>query len=259
MKISKILLVVMLAFALVLSQSGAVFAASINEDTLLSGTVQSITLETDPNTAVTTILVTILDGNNASQTVRLSVGTAKVLGLITIDANGTPVINTDVFGKTIQIDPKTVIVDDEANLHPVGDALATFFGEITDYETIMAAHTDGIGFGVLAQALWLTQKLEGDSTVFLAILLAKETGDYSVFILEDGTSPKNWGQFRKAILDGEKKGSLGIVMSNKDKDNNENGQNNGSNNGNGNSNKDKDKDKGNNDNGNKDKDKDKTK
>jgi hypothetical protein len=258
MKTSKVLVTVILVFAVLLTQIGAVFAAPASETTLLSGTVQSITLETDVNTAITIVLVTIAEPNNTSQTVRLSVDTAKALGLITADENGTPVINPDAIGKTVQIDPKTVIADDEADLHPVGDALATFFGEITDYEIIMAAHADGNGFGVIAQALWLTQKLEGDSETFLAILKAKETGDYSAFVLEDGTSPKNWGQFRKAILEGDK-GTLGMVVSNKDKEKNNNSNGNGQGNDDDNGNKGKDKDKDNNGNGNKDKDKDKGK
>ena len=265
MKTSKVLIAVILVFAVLLSQFGAALAAPVNKNTKLNGVVQSITLETDVTTAITTVLVTIVDQSNPPQTVRLSVDTAKALGLITTDENGMPVINPDAIGTTVQIDPETVITDDEANLHPVGDALATFFAEITDYETIMAAHADGNGFGVIAQALWLTQKLEGNAETFLAILEAKKTGDFSAFILEDGTTPKNWGQFRKAILAGEK-GSLGMIMSNKgkdkEKDNNGNGQDNGSNNGNGN-NKNKDKDKGNNGNGqgngNKDKDKNKDK
>ncbi|MEP7136969.1 MAG: hypothetical protein ABI904_18745 [Chloroflexota bacterium] len=249
MKAPKILIAFILSVAVLLAQVGAVFAAPGYGTTSLSGTVQTLTLETDTNTTITTVLVTILD-KHKSQTVRLSLDTAEALGLIITDVSGMPVINPDALGITLQIDPETVISDEEANRHPVGDALATFFGDITDYETIMAAHNDGAGFGVIVQALWLTQKLKGNSETFLAILLAKQTGNYSAFTLEDGTTPKNWGEFRKAILDGEKKGTLGIIMSHKDKDNGNNHDN---------GNKDKNKDKGNNENGNKDKNRDKEK
>jgi len=85
----------------------------------------------------------------------------------------------------------------------------------------MAAHANGTGFGVIAQALWLTKKLDGDADVFLAIIDAKKTKDFSAFVLADGTVPQNWGQFRKVIMDG-KKGNLGIVMANRD--NNGNGK-----------------------------------
>ena len=217
MKTPKILIAFILAAAVLLAQFGAVFAAPRYKTTPIAGTVRTITLETDTNTAVTTALVTLLD-KNKSQTVRISLDTAKALGLIITDVNGMPVINPDAIGITLQIDPKTVLSDDKTNLHLVGDALATFFGDITDYETIMAAHHDGAGFGIIAQTLWLTQKLDGNSETFLAILLAKQTGDYSAFTLEGGTTTKNWGEFRKAISNGEKKGTLGIIMSHKDKD-----------------------------------------
>ena len=125
----------------------------------------------------------------------------------------------------------------------------------------MAAHDKGTGFGVITQALWLTMKLNGDSEVFLTILDAKETGDYSAFLLDDGTTPENWGLLRKAILDSSnKKGSPGIVNSNKDKnkDKNNNSDNNGNGNGNNNGNENnQENDKDNNGNGNsQDKDKD---
>jgi hypothetical protein len=141
----------------------------------------------------------------------------------------------------VDIDPESVIPDEEKPRHPVGSVLATFFSEITDYDAIMGAHEDGFGFGVIAQALWLTQKLEGDSVIFLSILEAKRSGDYSDFVLPDGTTPKNWGQFRKAVMEKEK-GNLGIVMSGKD---GENGSGNGNGNGNNGNGNEKSKDKGN--------------
>ena len=256
MKTSKVLIALILAVVVLTAQFGTVFAAPAPNTAPLVGIVKSITLETDVNTAVTTVLVTILDQNNVSQSVRLSVDIAQELGLITTDENGMPVINANALEKTIQIDPKTVIADN-GTLHPVGDALATFFSEITDYDTIMTAHADGTGFGVIAQALWLVKKLEGDSATFLAILEAKTTGDYSAFVLEDGSTPKNWGQFRKAILDGEKKGTLGVVMSSKEENKNTNpsGQGNGNNNGNKDKDKNKDNGKDNSDKDDKDKDK----
>jgi len=230
-----------------------VIAAPVSEAAILIGNVTEVTLETDANTAVTTVLVKISDENGNSQSFRISQQTALDLGILIPDINGgIPVINPDVFELTIQINPKTVISDNEADRHPVADALATFFSNIIDYETIMTEHEEGIGFGIIAQALWLTQKLEGDSEIFKAILQAKESGNYDAFTLEDGTILKNWGQFRKAVLD--KKNKLNIVIDNKDKDKsinlNENTDNGNNSNGNGNDNnnkdkvKDKDKEKG---------------
>jgi hypothetical protein len=44
------------------------------------------------------------------------------------------------------------------------------------------------------------------------ILEAKTTGDYSAFVLPDGSTPTNWGQFKKAALGKDKK-NLGIIVS----------------------------------------------
>jgi hypothetical protein len=101
--------------------------------------------------------------------------------------------------------------------HPVGFSLADFFSDLlgVDYETIMEYHDDGAGFGTIAQALWMTHALEGDTTTFAAIVEAKMTNDFSAIVLPDGTTPKNWGQFRKAVMaDREKsKENLGAIMS----------------------------------------------
>ena len=212
MKKSKIIIASMLAVIALISQIGVVFAAPVDKIAPLIGIVQSITLETDTNTDITTALVTIVDDNNFSQTVRLSINTASKLGLLTTDENGTPIINQVSLGTKVQINPNTVISDNGDKLNPVGDALATFFSGITDYETIMKAHEEGAGFGVIAQSLWLTAKLKGNSNDFLALLNAKETGNFSAFILQDGSIPKNWGQFKKAVLDGAKINNLGAIF-----------------------------------------------
>jgi len=248
MKTFKILVSFGLAILILISQTGSVFAAPAAS--LLTGTVQSISLETDVNTAVTTVVVTIANENNATQTVRVSQITALNLGLITTNDNGMPVINPKALGLTVQIDQAVVITDDHANLHPVGDALATFFSEITDYDTIMAARDEGFGFSMIAQALWMTQILTEDfemdpSELFTAILEAKSSGDYTAFALGDGSTPKNWGQFRKAVLDGDKKGNPVIVLANKDKVEGNGSGNNGTGNSNGQGNGNNGQNKGN--------------
>jgi hypothetical protein len=121
----------------------------------------------------------------------------------------------------------------------------------------MDAHTNGNGFGIIAQALWLTRKLSGDKAnleLFTTILEVKKSGDYSSIkwsdgspvTMPDGTSPANWGQFRKALM--EEKSNLGIVVSQKLKDHNGNGGT--GNNADADSNKDKNKDKSSNGHGN---------
>jgi len=248
MKITKFLIRVLCVLAVLVMQVSIVFAAP----ELITGTVQSVTLETNTNTAVTTVLVTVLN-NEASQTVRLTIESAITLGLVILGGDGNPVINEAILGKLIEIEPTTVI-NDEQNQHPVGDALATFFSDITglDYVTIMAAHNEGTGFGVIAQALWLTRKLEGNAEVFLAILDAKKTKDYSAFVLTDGTTPANWGQFKKAVMDG-KKGKPGVALADVENNGNSNSNansNNGNSNNNGNAKDKNKKDKENNGRGN---------
>jgi hypothetical protein len=116
-----------------------------------------------------------------------------------LDEDGNPVINEDALGLDIEIDPSDVIPGVDEIQHPVGSALATFFSNIPglDYDTIMNVHEAGNGFGVIAQALWLTRKLGGDADAFMTIIEAKKSGDFSSITLSDGTTPLNWGQFKK--------------------------------------------------------------
>lgn len=232
MKNTKFLISLTLVFAVLVAQVSAVFAAPA----AIAGTVQSVTLETHTNTAVTTVLLTVVE-NGEPQTVRITLESAITLGIVILGGDGNPVINELILGQPVEVDPATVITDEQMEQHPVGSALATFFSDIIDldYETIMAAHENGTGFGVIAQALWLTRKLDGAADVFVAIIDAKRSKDFSAFVLEDGTVPQNWGQFKKVILDG-KKGKPGIATA--DQGNNGSG-NNGNGNGNGNG-KDKD-------------------
>ncbi|HLO15112.1 MAG TPA: hypothetical protein VK206_09795 [Anaerolineales bacterium] len=220
----KFLISLLLAISIMIVQVGSVFAAPVSQAfPPITGIVQSITVETDPNTGVTTVIVDVMDGNQVSQIVRVSEKTAEKLGLVVFDSDGKPVINNSALGQAIEIKLTSVIPDKEENQHPVGSALATFFSDVADnetlYNTIMAAHNNGFGFGVIAQALWLTQELKGDSNVFNALLLAKQAGDYTNFSFdENGTlvTPKNWAELKQAIMGGKKMGNPSLVMSNKD-------------------------------------------
>jgi hypothetical protein len=210
---AKLFVSLMLAFALLSAQVSTVLAAPPQQNPEpITGTVNSITLETD-SAGVTTVLVTLTDDTGAQQTVRLSVDTAVSLNLVTLDEAGNPVVNDAAVGGSVTIDPGTVIADEEAAQHPVGSALADFFSSLlgVDYDTIMSVHEEGVGFGVIAQALWLTNALDGDAELFAMIIDAKQSGDYSAIVLPDGSSPQNWGQFRKALLD--HKQNLGQIMS----------------------------------------------
>jgi hypothetical protein len=249
----KLILGIVLTIILLVGQVGGVLAAPLAQDAPpIHGTVQGITLESDPATGVMTVIVDVMDSNQSVQQVRLTQKTAIALGLVLLDGDGNLIINKKALVKTIEIDPSTAIPEQKERQHPVANALATFFSDIEgiDYDTIMAAHENGVGFGVIAQALWLASELGGNSQLFQDLLYAKEHNDYSAFgeFTEDGTTPKSWGQLRKALLINK---SLGLVMSNHDNNGTQGNSNNSNGNGNGtNKDKDKTKDKSNNRNSN---------
>jgi hypothetical protein len=217
--ITTLLLIVTVLFA----QVGSVLAAPASQETTpIAGTIDTVVVETD-EAGVTTVVVTLTDDLGATQTVRLSLETAVGLGLIQTDpatgepvvdpVTGAPLVVEGLAGQPIEIDPATVIPDDgtgeEETAHPIATLLAAFFGE--DASVVDQYHADGFGFGVIAQAMWMSQQLNGDASVANMILEAKESGDYSAFVLPDGSTPANWGQFKKAVLD--KQNNLGVIVS----------------------------------------------
>ncbi|HET9913399.1 MAG TPA: hypothetical protein VFQ13_16005 [Anaerolineales bacterium] len=256
---AKFFISLVLALSVLIGQVGGVLAAPISQASdLFAGIVKSITLEIDPHTGITTALIEVTSTDQGTQTLRIGQETAISIGLVALNGDGNLVINKLALGKPVEIDPATVIPNQQESRHPLGNALTTFFSDVpgVDYETIMASHDKGVSFGVIAQALWLTKQLGGDYEVFEKLLTARETGDYSDFDF-DGVTPKNWGQLRKAILDSKKVDkpgnpaadqNNGNSQNNKDKDKNKdrdkNKGNDKRNNGNRNDeNKDKNKDK----------------
>lgn len=218
--IAGFLLILVVLFA----QVGNVAAAPSAQDTTpITGTVQSISTETDAN-AVTTVLIILLDDQGATQTVRLTMETAVTLGLVTLDpVTNVPVVDEAQVGQTVEIDPTTVIPEETSDetIHPVAWLLAEFFGE--DPSIINGYHQDGFGFGVIAQALWISRNLTGtentpgDASLAEEILQAKQDKSFEAFFEEhpeylgDGAVPTNWGQFKKSLLD--KKNNPGVVIS----------------------------------------------
>jgi hypothetical protein len=210
-----------------------------------------------------------------TQTVRLSLEDATTFGLVTDDGIGNLVANEEALKTQVEIDPMSIIPEEpegEEKQHPVGLAISDFFSEFlgVDYEMVIEYHDDGAGFGVIAQALWMTNALEGDSETFAAIMDAKQNKDYSGIALPDGSTPQNWGQFRQAVMKNREKSkeNLGAIMSGRAEGQPDDAQlepkNNGkppdNDNGNGNNkdkgqdnNKNKDKDNGKDKNKNKDK------
>ncbi len=200
--------------------AGTAFA---QDATLITGTVQTVVIETNATTSESVVVVTLLDETaGTTQTVKISLEAAVTLGLVTTDA--TTGENVVVVGQTVEIDPTIVIPEEDTTVpteeaqHPVGSALTDFFSSLlgVDYETIMTYHEEGIGFGVIAQALWLSKNLDGGTDTFDALLEAKKSGDYSAITLPDGSTPDNWGDVVRSHKKGE---NLGSVMSDKTKSN----------------------------------------
>lgn len=213
----KLLFSAALVLTLLAGQAGVAFAQDATPPA--SGTVVSVVIETDAQ-GVETVLVTYsyLDTSGAEQTesVRLSVETATDLGLVTTDAaTNKTVVATEAEGSEVTIDPADILPEPEetdanADEHPVGSALDEFFSETlgVKYSTIMDYHEDGAGFGVIAQALWMTKQLDGDAATFEALMDAKKSGDYSAITLADGSTPRNWGDVVKSLKQGDNLGSV---------------------------------------------------
>jgi hypothetical protein len=131
-----------------------------------------------------------------------------------------PVVNPAVVFGTTEInlggyDLEEVDPCAEAE-HPVVGALCgVFFPYLgASSEMIAGWHADGFGFGVITQALFMAQQLEGDMTMAGLILEAKKSGDYSGFG-DEYAEITNWGQFKKAVMAGENKSmtNQGAIMS----------------------------------------------
>lgn len=205
---AKVMAGVLLVMAVLFAQVGSALAAPAAQDaTPITGTLQSITIETEEG--VTTVLVTVEDEAGETQTLRISLEAAVALGLVTVDQETGEVVIQAVQGQTVTIYPASVIPDEGADFHPIAVILGSFFG--VDPAVVDGYHEDGFGFGVIAQAMWMAQGLESDITAGM-ILEAKENNDYSMFVLPDGSTASNWGQFKKAVLGKDRK-NLGVIVS----------------------------------------------
>lgn len=214
----KVFASVLLAVLIIAGQTGVATAAPGSQSTTpISGTIKSITVikgatATDPST----VLVTVLDDQGVTHKVYISVDDAVLLGLVTIDpVTKLPVVDQTKINQQITIAPEQQLPPppgtEVTKEQPVAKLLAVFFD--VEYGVVMDLHTEGFGFGEIAQAMFLAKKLE-DVSLAADILNAKKTGDYSAFELEDGSTPGNWGQFRHAVL-GHGKNNLGVVVSGK--------------------------------------------
>ena len=189
---------------------------ALAQESTIQGTVQSAQILTD-TAGVQTVEVTLPDAGGATQVVVIDLQTAESLGLVVIDPlTLTAALVETAAGMIVEI-PSTSIIppaETETETHPVGSALSEFFSDLlgVDYDTIMLVREEGVGFGVIAQALWLTHSVGGSTEEFTSLIEAKKSNDYSSITLSDGSTPDNWGDVVKSLKKGD---NLGSVMSGK--------------------------------------------
>lgn len=225
---TKFFATLLLVLTVLFAQVGSALAAPQAQDaTPITGTLQAIEVQPGVNGGDPVVVVTVLDDAGATQTVSLSVAQAAELGLIETDDLGQPVLDPDTglptandaqLGQPISLDLPDEFVDEEP-FNPVAGFLADFFG--TTNADINQMHEDGFGFGLIAQALWMTTDEAGNGDAALAadILLAKQNKDFETFFdnheeyreLVGDDVPTNWGQFKKALR--EKHENLGSIIS----------------------------------------------
>lgn len=199
--------------------------SSLQTGTSTSGTVESITQSTDSSGNTVFILVMSVpdgSGGTTTETFTLSADEAMSLGLVTQNPDGTYTINTDLIGTTLSLD-STLQTDPcaspEGASQPVGEALASYFcGDgVSSYENLNGYYHDNMhmGYGVIAQACFMAQKLGVTCQSILDAKAAQKFGDGFSFTLADGSVVTNWGQLRKIGYDGvdKSKSNLGAIMS----------------------------------------------
>ena len=256
---TKFFATLLIVLAVLFAQVGSVLAAPAAQDTTpIEGTIQSITVEPGVDGGEPFVVVTVLDDMGETQTVNLSVESAAGLDLLVLDpitgepvldpVTGLPTADSAMLEQPVSIDPSLVLPDevvDEEPFNPVAGLLASFFGVMN--ADINQMHEDGFGFGVIAQALWMSTDTEGNTDPDLAadILLAKQSKDFETFFADHpeyleqvgDDVPSNWGQFKKALRDGKQ--NLGMIVSGQagdsvtDTTQQEHGNGNGNGNGNG--------------------------
>ncbi len=203
----KTLMALVLALGLVISQISAASAAPLSVTSTNTCDVKSATF--DSGTMLWTVDCT--DGSTITMTEAQAQGTTPPL----VDSTNALILNP---GESFTFDSGSVTnfkdncaLPSGGSNQPVGAALATFFcgGTGATYDLIQTEHMDGFGYGVIAQALFMSDVL---GTSWQDILTAKQTHNFGDIKLPDGSTPKNWGQIVKAVIAGTMN-NLGGVMS----------------------------------------------
>ncbi len=210
---NKSLIALIMVLAVLALQVGAAYAAPAAQSADVTGTVQSITQSTD-SSGNTIFVVKLVDSSGNTQTVNLTPAQAVNLGLVT-ESNGTYTINTSAIGTTVTITGTTGTANpcSEKEQGLVASAISAFFcqGSSTVLDkSVNALHSEGFGFGEIAQACFMADILQ---TTCGDILSAKQSHDFSALGLPSDVT--NWGQLRKYALGQEVKSltNLGAIMS----------------------------------------------
>lgn len=230
---TKLLTTLLLAMVVLFAQVGTAAAAPQAQDiTTIKGIIHSITVDVDTDGNPIVLVELADDLGNVTQTIQFTLEEATYLGLVKVDPDTSEVVPNNYLLETdgnFVPDLASIVEEpvDESN-HPISVILAAFFGG--EASAIDEYHEDGYGFGVIAQALWISRGISDsedgtvDPEVVSLVLQAKTDKDFDAFfeahpeLLAEGESaPTNWGQFKKLLS--EKKDNLGSVVSGKaDKD-----------------------------------------
>lgn len=148
----------LLVALLVLVPLGTVGAtANLGEETTtesFSGVVETIVVETDEVTEITTVLVTLTTENGKSVTVRLSAEAATTLGLVKIETLEEEIVTPDDLkvGEIVQLDPATIILDEGATPLPQDvmiegtiQSIEVQVDDLTEETTVVVTLLDGEG------------------------------------------------------------------------------------------------------------------
>ena len=177
----------------------------IDPTIITTGTINILTFATDPVTLVTSLTVNLTDATLVVKDISVDLETAIQLVLVAPNAT--------LISTAITVDPTLIL--SSSTFGNIVTKLGNFFGSFgIDFATIQAYIDSGNGYGVVTQALWMTSLLGGNTATFDQIMAAKASGDFSSIVLPDGSSVKNWGSLRKAVITSGKY-NLGQIMSGK--------------------------------------------
>ena len=177
----------------------------IDPTIITTGTINILTFATDPVTLVTSLTVNLTDATLVVMDISVDLETAIQLVLVAPNAT--------LISTAITVDPTLIL--SSGTFGNIVTKLGNFFGSFgIDFATIQAYIDSGNGYGVVTQALWMTSLLGGNTATFDQIMAAKASGDFSSIVLPDGSSVKNWGSLRKAVITSGKY-NLGQIMSGK--------------------------------------------